>query len=262
MSVIVRQLLHGINFLHKERRNLHRDMKPGNVLLSSNGFVKVADFGISRSMENTMVRRPARAPARPPTRPLPRRLAGGGAASAGARASGWCAGGRLPRPSACRVYSCFTATPPKSLYTLPRLTKPRGQAIASTFTGTAIYMAPERMEGKAYSFPADIWAIGLIVSECAVGRYPYALREDMKYFELVMAIVNKPAPLPGDTASPELNVRRPNPRSPRPGCSAAPLPSRMPRRPRAGAHPANTARRARTRAAELEDLREGRGVSD
>ena len=59
--MIVRQLLHGINFLHKERRNLHRDMKPGNVLLSSNGFVKVADFGISRSMENTMVRRPARA---------------------------------------------------------------------------------------------------------------------------------------------------------------------------------------------------------
>ena len=58
--MIVRQLLHGINFLHKERRNLHRDMKPGNVLLSSNGFVKVADFGISRSMENTMVRRPAR----------------------------------------------------------------------------------------------------------------------------------------------------------------------------------------------------------
>ena len=48
--MIVRQLLHGINFLHKERRNLHRDMKPGNVLLSSNGFVKVADFGISRSM--------------------------------------------------------------------------------------------------------------------------------------------------------------------------------------------------------------------
>ena len=140
-----------------------------------------------------------------------------------------------------------------------RLTTPRGQAIASTFTGTAIYMAPERMEGKAYSFPADIWAIGLIVSECAVGRYPYALRQDMKYFELVMAIVNKPAPLPGDTASPELNVRHPTPRSPRPRCSAAPLPSRMPRRPRAGAHPANTARRARARGQRQNSREEGEG---
>ena len=85
--MIVRQLLHGINFLHKERRNLHRDMKPGNVLLSSNGVVKVADFGISRSMENTMVRRPARAPARPPTRPLPRRLAAVGARGPAASAT-------------------------------------------------------------------------------------------------------------------------------------------------------------------------------
>jgi len=132
VAVIIRQLCNGINFLHKERHNLHRDMKPGNVLINSQGNVKVADFGISRSMENTM-------------------------------------------------------------------------ALAATFTGTAIYMAPERMEGKPYSFPADVWAVGLIAFECAVGRYPYSLKADMKYFDLVMTIVNQPPPLPGATCSKELN---------------------------------------------------------
>mmetsp|Transcript_14695 Transcript_14695/g.34874 ORF Transcript_14695/g.34874 Transcript_14695/m.34874 type:complete len:343 (+) Transcript_14695:372-1400(+) len=132
VCVMMRQLLMGLHFLHKERHNLHRDLKPGNVLLSANGVVKVADFGISREMDNTM-------------------------------------------------------------------------AYAATFTGTAIYMSPERMQGKPYSFPSDVWAVGVIAAECVLGRYPYDIRADMKYFDLVMTIVNQPAPTPGPNYSQELN---------------------------------------------------------
>ena len=34
----------------------------------------------------------------------------------------------------------------------------------------AIYMSPERMQAKPYSYAADVWALGIITTECAVGR--------------------------------------------------------------------------------------------
>lgn len=34
-------------------------------------------------------------------------------------------------------------------------------------------MSPERMSGEKYSFPGDIWALGIILIELATGEYPY-----------------------------------------------------------------------------------------
>lgn len=39
------QLLNGINYIH-QKRFIHCDLKPGNVLLDFTGQVKIADFGI------------------------------------------------------------------------------------------------------------------------------------------------------------------------------------------------------------------------
>ena len=42
------QLLQGIVYCH-QRRCLHRDLKPQNLLIDSKGVIKLADFGLARA---------------------------------------------------------------------------------------------------------------------------------------------------------------------------------------------------------------------
>ena len=46
--------------------------------------------------------------------------------------------------------------------------------LAETFIGTLQYMPPECLNSRSYGFGVDIWALGLTVLACALGRYPLA----------------------------------------------------------------------------------------
>ncbi|RLN51930.1 hypothetical protein BBJ29_008491 [Phytophthora kernoviae] len=56
ISIIMRGALRGLAYLHS-RRKIHRDVKGGNILLSASGQVKIADFGVSAQLRDTLSRR-------------------------------------------------------------------------------------------------------------------------------------------------------------------------------------------------------------
>ncbi|PNY06704.1 mitogen-activated protein kinase kinase 2-like protein [Trifolium pratense] len=73
---------------------------------------------------------------------------------------------------------------------------------ANTFIGTYNYMSPERINGsqRGYNYKSDIWSLGLILLECALGRFPYTPPDQSErwesIFELIETIVDKPPPTP------------------------------------------------------------------
>ncbi|XP_022759877.1 serine/threonine-protein kinase BLUS1-like [Durio zibethinus] len=49
IAIVLKETLNALSYLHNQG-HLHRDIKPGNILMDSNGCVKLADFGVSASV--------------------------------------------------------------------------------------------------------------------------------------------------------------------------------------------------------------------
>lgn len=56
IRAIVTHSLLGLRYLH-EQRVIHRDVKAGNILLKSTGHAKLADFGVSATLQHTLERK-------------------------------------------------------------------------------------------------------------------------------------------------------------------------------------------------------------
>lgn len=130
LGKVAEAVLRGLSYLH-ERKIIHRDIKPQNILLNDQGQVKLCDFGVSGEAVNSL---------------------------------------------------------------------------ATTFTGTSFYMAPERIQGQPYSVTCDVWSLGLTLLEVAQGRFPFdsdKMTANIAPIELLTMILTFTPELKDE---PELNV--------------------------------------------------------
>lgn len=56
IKAVIACSLNGLAYIH-EQRSIHRDIKAGNLLISSSGIVKVSDFGVSTRLTDTITKR-------------------------------------------------------------------------------------------------------------------------------------------------------------------------------------------------------------
>jgi serine/threonine protein kinase len=186
---LARALRFGVQFCqgleHATRQGLscHRDIKPGNLLITQDSVLKITDFGLARVCEEMVAVRPelpdgsiplADAPRSPtrivftdprdqPARPLGLMSARSSSVPVAGRPSA--SDGKLAGMS---DEGTTDYEPPPSQASDPRLTRTGARL------GTGIYMAPEQFRDPAsVDVRADIYAFGVVLFEMIAGSLPF-----------------------------------------------------------------------------------------
>jgi mitogen-activated protein kinase kinase 1 len=172
LITLIIQILEGLLYLHHERHVIHRDIKPSNLLVNRKGEVKISDFGVSAVLASSMGQRDTFV----------------GTYNYMAV--------RSVKHLQCHVIASFCSL--KDWIILECI---------NLFFVLYFLLQPERISGSSYDYKSDIWSLGLVILECAIGRFPYVPPEGegwLSFYELLEAIVDQPPPsAPADQFSTE-----------------------------------------------------------
>ncbi len=145
-------LARGLDAAH-QRGVLHRDVKPGNILLSKTGAVKLLDFGLAKLLQDSFIELLPTDKLDSCTAPLRR-----------SRASE-----DLEQTISLidSVGEQRVVQSDSEALQLPTITQP------GTRLGTPLYMAPELWRGEQGTVRADLYSLGAVLYELACGRPPH-----------------------------------------------------------------------------------------
>ena len=82
----------------------------------------------------------------------------------------------------------------------------RTSETTSTGVGTLRYCSLERLQGQHYKSNSDIWALGLVVLECVLGKFPMPVTPQTIFSELIGIVERFDADVYRDYFSSELRV--------------------------------------------------------
>ncbi len=168
-------LSRGLAAAHR-RGVLHRDIKPGNAILTDDGEVKLLDFGLAKFLDGSAPPSTWRSPEGPPTAPRPSPPA--------------------PAPStltsSARGATLVSIGADEATCGEPTSDEARPLTDAGALMGTPDYMAPELWRGEPASRRSDVYALGVLLFELCAGHPPH---KDVPPRALSQTVLKRDAPL-------------------------------------------------------------------